>query len=212
VESDGVGPLNCMYQAFAVKQAQRIILNLGCSQMGYGLPAAIGASFASPGRRIICFEGDGSLQLNIHELQVVRHHKLPIKLFVYSNDGYLSIKNTQRGLFRGYLVASNKAGGLSCPDYVKVGRAYGIKTIRIHNHRDMERKIKYALSYSGPILVDIHADPDMVLTPKLQAKKLPDGTFISPPLEDMAPFLPEEEMKKNMLIPLWGNNPQKKKK
>ncbi len=204
VESDGVGPLNCMYQAFYVKPGQRIILNLGCAQMGYGLPAAIGAAFAAGGKkRIICFEGDGSLQLNIHELQVMKHHALPIKLFVYSNDGYLSIRNTQKGLFGGRLVATDASSGLTCPDFVKVGTAYGIKSIRINNHADMERKIKYALSYPGPILIDLNAARDLVLTPKLQTKKTGDGRFVSPPLEDMAPFLPESELKKYMLIPLW---------
>lgn len=203
VESDGVGPLNCMYQAFHVREGQRVILNLGCAQMGYGLPAAIGVSFAAKGRRVICLEGDGSLQLNIHELQVLKQHNLPIKLFVYSNDGYLSIRNTQKSLFGSFLVASDSSSGVVCPDYTKVGRAYGLKTIRIHNHRDMKRKILYALNYPGPILVDINAARDFVLTPKLQTKKMPDGSFVSPTLEDMAPFLSESELKENMIIDLW---------
>lgn len=207
VESDGVGPLNCMYQAFPVKKHQRIILNLGLAQMGYGLPAAIGVSFANPGKRVICFEGDGSLQLNIHELQTMKHHNLPIKLFVYSNDGYLSIRNTQIGLFESRFVASNAKSGLSCPDFVKVAKAYGLPAIRIHNHRDMEAKIRYALTYRGPMVVDINSVRDLALTPKVQTKKLPDGTFISPTLEYMAPFLSEEEMKENMIIPLWNEVP-----
>lgn len=206
VESNGVGPLNCMYQAFHVKKNQRIILNLGCAQMGYGLPAAIGTAFAAGGKkRVICFEGDGSLQLSVHELQVVKHHNLPIKLFVYSNDGYLSIRNTQIGLFGGTFVATHGKSGVTCPDYVKVAKAYGLPAIRIHNHADMERKIRYALSVKGPILVDIHASPNMTLTPKLQTQKRPDGSFVSPVLENMAPFLPEKELEENMLIPMWNN-------
>lgn len=205
VESDGVGPLNCMYQSFHVKRGQRIILNLGCAQMGYGLPAAIGAAFAAhKKKRIICFEGDGSLQVNIHELQVVKHHNLPIKIFVYSNDGYLSIRNTQKGLFEGRYVASNAKSGVSCPDYVRVAKAYGLKAIRIHNHQDMDRKIRFALAYQGPILVDINSVRDLALTPKVQTKKTSEGKFVSPALEDMAPFLPESEMKENMIIPLWS--------
>ncbi|MBI5449363.1 thiamine pyrophosphate-binding protein [Candidatus Gottesmanbacteria bacterium] len=204
VESDGVGPLNCMYQAFYVKSGQRIILNLGCAQMGYGLPAAIGVAFAvNKKRRIICFEGDGSIQLNIHELQVIKHHNLPLKIFVYSNDGYLSIRNTQKGLFGGRIVASDAKSGVSCPDIVKVAKAYGIRAIRIHSHLDMEKKIQYALKYAGPILVDIVAKRDLVLTPKVTAIKTADGHFISSALEDMAPFLTEEEMRENMIIPLW---------
>ncbi len=204
VESDGVGPLNCMYQTFFVKKNQRIILNLGLAQMGYGLPAAIGVAFASPGRRVICFEGDGSLQLNIHELQTMKHHHLPIKLFVYSNDGYLSIRNTQIGLFERRFVASNAKSGLSCPDFVKVAKAYGLPAIRINTHRDMERKIRLALAHKGPIVVDINAVRNLMLTPKVQTKKLSDGTFVSPTLEDMAPFLPDEEMRENMIIPSWN--------
>ena len=202
IESNGVGPLNCMYQAFYVKPKQRIILNLGCAQMGYGLPAAIGATFAANGQRIICLEGDGSLQMNVQELQVMKHHNLNIKLFIYSNEGYVSIKNTQKGLFGGKLVATDPKSGVSCPDYLKLGRAYGITSIRINNHKDMEQKIKYVLNYKGPIICDIHALPEMTLSQKLMAKKLPNGQFASPPLEDMGPFLPREEFK-NMLIKMW---------
>jgi len=204
VESDGVGPLNCMYQAFRVQTGQRIILNLGCAQMGYGLPAAIGASFATnKKKRIICFEGDGSLQLNIHELQVMKHHQLPIKLFIYSNDGYQSIRNTQKGLFNGVFVASNKASGVSSPDFVKVGKAYGIPSIRINNHTDMKRKIKQVLASKGPMLCNINTLRNVPLTYKLMTKRLPDGRFVSPPLEDMGPFLTRKELEENMFIPLW---------
>lgn len=204
VVSNGVGPLNCSYQALFIKKGQRIILNNGCAQMGYGLPAAIGVSFAAGlKKRVICFEGDGSLQLNIHELQVMKHHNLPIKIFVYSNDGYQSIVNTQKNLFEGRFTAVNSSSGVSCPDFVKIGKAYRIKSIRINNHKDMAKKIKYVLDYPGGILCDINAVRDLMLSPKLIAKKLPNGQFVSPPLEDMGPFLPREEFKKNMIIPLW---------
>jgi len=204
VVSNGVGPLNCSYQAFYVKPGQRIILNLGSSQMGYGLPAAIGVAFAASGKkRVICFEGDGSLQLNVHELQTVKHYNLPIKIFVYSNGGYLSIRNTQNTLFNGKYVASHPQSGLSCPDYFKVGKAYGIKTVRMKNHKDMEKKIKEVLEYPGPILCDINAVRDLMLTPRLMTQKKPDGTFVSPTLEKMYPFLSDEEFKQNMIIPLW---------
>ena len=167
------------------------------------MPAAIGATFAANGQRIICLEGDGSLQMNVQELQVMKHHNLNIKLFIYSNEGYVSIKNTQKGLFGGKLVATDPKSGVSCPDYLKLGRAYGITSIRINNHKDMEQKIKYVLNYKGQIICDIHALPEMTLSQKLMAKKLPNGQFASPPLEDMGPFLPREEFKKNMLIKMW---------
>jgi acetolactate synthase I/II/III large subunit len=106
-------------------------------------------------------------------------------------------------LFAGKKVAVCKDSGVSCPDIVKIGKAYGIETERINNHEDMEEKIKSVLNYPGPIICDINAVRELILSPKLMAKKLPNGQFISPPLEDMGPFLPREEFEKNMLIPLW---------
>jgi len=206
VLSDGIGPLNCSYQVLYIKPGQRVILNNGCAQMGYGLPAAIGACFASGKRRVVCFEGDGSIQLNIHELQIVKYYNLPIKLFVYSNDGYLSIRNTQKNLFGGRFVASDTKSGLSCPDILKVAKAYGLPTLRINNHKDMKRKIKKVLETKGPIVCDINSTRDLMLTPKLTTKKTPEGRFVSPPLEEMSPLLPENEFIKNMIIPLWKEN------
>jgi acetolactate synthase-1/2/3 large subunit len=203
VLSDGIGPLNCSYQALFVKKGQRIILNNGCAQMGYGLPAAIGASFASK-RRVICFEGDGSIQLNIHELQVMKHYNLPIKLFIYSNDGYMSIRNTQNNLFEKKHIASDSKSGVSCPDFIKLAKAYGFKTERINNHGEMKRKIKKILNTPGPIVCEINAVRDLALTPKLASRKRCDGQFESPPLEDMAPFLPRDEFEENMIIPVWN--------
>src|SRR3989344_2015618 len=204
VVSDGVGPLNCMYQDFHVKSGQRIILNNGTAQMGYGLPAAIGVAFAAnKKKRIICFEGDGSLQLNLHELGIMAHYKLPIKLFLYNNGGYLSIMNTQRGLFGGKFVGSNTESGVPTVDFIKLAKVYGFKTVKIKNHSDMVKGIKKVLKTPGPVFCEINSTRDTVLTPKLMAQKLPNGQFVSPPLEDMGPFLPRDEFKKNMLIPLW---------
>lgn len=203
VLANGVNVLNCSYQAFIVKKGQRIILNLGSAPIGYGLPAAIGVSFAfNNKKRIICMEGDGSIQVNIQELQTVRHYNLPIKIFIHSNGGYLSNRNTQKNLFGGRYVASGTDSHITSPDFVKVGKAYGIKSIRIKNHQEMKKKIKYVLNYPGPILCDINALKDMSLTPKLLTKKRADGSFYSPALEDMWPFLSKEELKEEMFIPL----------
>ncbi|HWY80306.1 MAG TPA: thiamine pyrophosphate-binding protein [Candidatus Sulfotelmatobacter sp.] len=204
VLANGVNVLNCSYQAFIVKKGQRVILNLGSATMGYGIAVAIGVSFALGNKkRVICMEGDGSIQMNIQELETIKYYNLPIKLFIHSNDGYLSNKGTQKNLFGGRYVGSGKDSGISCPDYVKVGKAYGIKSIRIKNHKEMKEKIKYVLDYPGPIICDISALKEMSLTPKLLTKKRADGSFYSPPLEDMAPFLSKEELKENMIIPLF---------
>lgn len=206
IVSNGVGPLNCSYQALTIKPGQRVILNNGCAQMGYGLPAAIGAAFAVKKRkRIICFEGDGSLQLNIHELETMKYYQLPIKLFIHSNDGYLSIRNTQDNLFGGVHVAVDSSSGVGAPDFVKVAKAYGLKAIRIYNHKNMKTKIRKVLDIPGPVVCDLHAMKNLQLTPKLTARRRADGQFESPPLEDMGPFLPRDEFKKNMIIHLWEN-------
>lgn len=204
VLANGVNVLNCSYQAFIVKKGQRVILNLGSATMGYSLPAAIGVSFALGNKkRVICMEGDGSIQMNIQELQAVKHYNLPIKIFIHSNDGYLSNKNSQKNLFGGKYVGSDPDSGISVPDFVKIGKAYGIKSIRINNHKEMKRKIKYVLDYPGPIICEINALKEMSLTPKLVTRKRADGSFYSPALEDMTPLLPREELKANMFIPLF---------
>jgi len=204
VLANGVNVLNVSYQALAVKKGQRVILNLGSATMGYGIAVAIGASFAQGmNKRVICLEGDGSIQMNIQELETIKYYNLPIKLFIHSNDGYLSNRGTQKNLFEGRYVGSGESSGISCPDFVKVGKAYGIKSIRINNHKDMKEKIKYVLDYPGPIICDINALKDLTLTPNLVTKKRKDGSFYSPPLEDMSPFLSKEEMKENMIIPVF---------
>jgi acetolactate synthase-1/2/3 large subunit len=203
VIANGINALNCSYQAFIVKEGQRILVNLGSAPIGYGLPMAIGVSFAFKNKkRIICIEGDGSIQTNIQELQTVKHYNLPIKIFIHSNGGYLSNVNTQKNLFGGRLVGSNEDSHITSPDFVKVGKAYGIKSIRMNNHKDMKEKIKYVLNYPGPIICDISALKNLSLTPKLLTKKKGDGTFYSPPLEDMWPFLSRDEISENMIIPM----------
>lgn len=193
----------CTYQALKFPQGTRILTNSGSAPMGYGLPAAIGACFARDKKKIICLEGDGSIQVNIQELQTVIHHQLPIKLFLYNNRGYVSIRLTQKGLFGGKYVASSPETGVSCPDFIKVAKAYGFKIERILNHDEMEAKIKKVLFTPGPVFCEIMISPDQGFWPKAASIKLPDGSFVSRPLEDMAPFLSREELKNNMFIPLW---------
>lgn len=193
----------CTYQVLDFPQGTRILNSSGSAPMGYGLPAAIGMCFARGKKPTICLEGDGSIQINIQELQTVIHNKLPIKLFIYNNAGYVSIRLSQKGLFEGRLVASSTDSGLSWPNMIEIARAYGIPTERINNHSEMERKIKKVLSGRGPILCEIMVSPDQGFWPKAASMKLPDGSFVSRPLEDMAPFLSRDELKKNMLIPLW---------
>lgn len=193
----------CTYQALDFPQGTRILTSSGSAPMGYGLPASIGACFARKKKKTICLEGDGSIQLNIQELQTVIYHKLPIKLFLYSNGGYVSIRLTQKGLFEGRIVASSQDSGVGIPNMLKIAKAYGFKTERINNHSEMERKIKKVLSTQGPVFCEVMTSSDQGFWPKAASMKLPDGSFVSRPLEDMAPFLSREELEENMLIPLW---------
>lgn len=199
VTSDGTA-FSCTLQAIKIKPGQRLISNIGCAAMGYGLPAAIGACIANGKERVICLEGDGSIQLNIQELQTVIHHNLPIKLFVINNDGYLAIRNTQDGFFKSHYVGSSPKSGISFPDMLKIAKAYGIPAVRVKNHFGMENKIKSVLNSKGPILCEIMMDPKQSLIPKVTSLMKPDGKMISKPLEDMYPFLPRQEFYENMII------------
>lgn len=187
------------FQAASVKQGQRIFANAGSASMGYDLPASIGAAVGRPGGRVICLAGDGSLQMNIQELQTVVHHQFPIKIFVLNNDGYLSCRLTQSNFFK-RLAGEGPTNGVSFPDAVKIGNAYGLKTFRAEGP-DFEKTIAQALAEEGPVICDVILDPKQGFEPKLSARQLPDGRIISPALEDLAPFLPPEELKENLLIP-----------
>ena len=189
----------CAYQAGIVKNGQRIFWNSGDASMGYGLPASIGATLSSKGRNVICLEGDGSIMMNIQELQTIKYNKLPIKIFVINNNGYSSIRQTQRNFFNGKMTGSGVDSGISVPDFIKIGKAFGLKTKRIKKPKTMEKEIKEVLQYKCPILCEVIVEKEYAFLPKLSAKKLPDGTMISPTLEDMYPFLDRKEFEENMI-------------
>ncbi len=185
------------FQAMRLRKGQRLFSNSGSASMGYDLPAAIGAAFARPGKRVICLAGDGSIQMNIQELQTVVHHRLPVKIFVLNNSGYLSMRMTQSGFFR-RLTGESAASGASFPDMVKVACAYGIPSIRIDRQSQLEQ-IDRALATDGPALIDVVLDRDQEFEPRSRARQLPDGRIVSPNLEDMYPFLDETELMDNVI-------------
>jgi acetolactate synthase-1/2/3 large subunit len=185
------------FQTIHLRKHQRLISNSGSASMGYDLPAAIGAAFARPGKRVICLAGDGSIQMNIQELQTVVHHHLPLKIFVLNNSGYLSMRMTQSGFF-GRLTGESAASGASLPDMVKVSCAYGIPSIRIDRQPQLSQ-IDRALATDGPALVDVVLDPNQEFEPRSRARQLPDGRIVSPNLEDMYPFLDESELMDNVI-------------
>ncbi len=185
------------FQAMRLQKGQRLFSNSGSASMGYDLPAAIGAAFARPGKRVICLAGDGSIQMNIQELQTVVHHGLPLKIFVLNNSGYLSMRMTQSGFFR-RLTGESAATGASLPDMVKVACAYGIPSIRIDRQSQLEQ-IDRALATDGPALIDVVLDRNQEFEPRSRARQLPDGRIVSPNLEDMYPFLDETELMDNVI-------------
>ena len=188
------------YQSIPIHVGMRMFANEACAAMGYGLPAAIGAAFAGgDGRTVVCLEGDGSIQMNLQELQTMVNYKLPIKLFVYNNGGYLSIKTTQKAFFDGFFVGSEEGSGIILPSFEKLAIAYGLPYFRLKNNQELEEKLPQVFSDNGPVLIEVMLDPFEVLGPKAASKRLPDGTMVSAPLEDMAPFLPREELNENMI-------------
>ena len=176
------------FQVGKVKKNQRYIWNSGDASMGYGLPAAIGACCANERKRTICLEGDGSIMMNLQELQTVLTNKLPIKLFILNNNGYISIQQTQRNFFEGRFTACTTTSGVEIPDFIKLGNAFGFKTVKIDKLDNLEHQIQEVLNIEGPVLCEVMLSPDYIFAPKLSAKKLADGTIVSPSLENMAPF------------------------
>jgi acetolactate synthase-1/2/3 large subunit len=188
------------FQAAALKKGQRLFSNSGCASMGYDLPAAIGAAVAHGGR-VICLAGDGSIMMNLQELQTVAHYGLRIILFVLNNGGYLSIRSTQSNFF-GQLIGEGPESGVSFPDFVKIAEAHGLPGLRIEG-AGFSRQIAQALASPGPIVCEVVLDRAQGFEPKLSSRKLADGRMVTAPLEDMAPFLPREEFHQNLLIPPW---------
>jgi acetolactate synthase-1/2/3 large subunit len=192
-----------LFQAGRVKRGQRMFWNSGCASMGYDLPAAIGACFANGKKDVVCLAGDGSLQMNIQELQTIAHYKLPIKLFVLSNSGYISIRQTQDAFFESRYVGCDSCSGVSFPDIEKLAEAYGLPGQVISSHHRLRDNIKAVLTAAGPQVCDVRLSANYKFEPKLSSERKPDGKIVSKALEDMYPFLDRDEFKSNMLIPEW---------
>lgn len=189
----------CTFQTAEIKENQRFFSNSGDASMGYDLPAAIGACMASGKRNTVCFAGDGSIMMNLQELQTIKHHNLPIKIFLLNNDGYISIKQTQNNFFEGRNTGAGTNSGVTVPDFVKVANAFDIEAFRITNHEDIDFAINKMLSEDKPMLCEVIVNPNYIFTPKLSSRKLEDGTMISPSLEDMYPFLDRQEFLSNII-------------
>lgn len=187
---------NVTYQVAENKKDQRIFWNKGNASMGYGLPAAIGACIASGRQEVICLEGDGSIMMNIQELQTIKEYNLPVKIFILNNKGYLSIRQTQTNLFDHHFVGCGADSYVTMPDFVSVVRAFGLDGVTISAPDNLETQIQQVLSMNGSVICNVLLEEDYFFSPKLSARRLEDGTMVSPPLEDMSPFLDREHYHK----------------
>lgn len=184
-------------QAFRVKKGLRIINSPGLGAMGFGVPASIGVCIASGRKRTVCINGDGGFFLNIQELEVVKRLNLPIKFFILDNNGYASIRATQKRFF-GRLTASSCDAGMTLPSIEKIAEGFGIKSVTIDNQKNIKERIKKILEYNGPLICRVICNPDQETKPRVSSKALPDGKIVSMPMENMYPFLHDEIIKKEL--------------
>ena len=187
--------------SFYIKKDQRFIINSAIASMGYCLPAAIGASIALGGKEVSLVTGDGSIQMNLQELQTIVTNKLPIHIFVINNDGYHSIRQTQTNLFDKHFVGIGpESGGLSFPDLSKLAAAYGYSYYSCHSNEELEESIAKTLGEDSFSICEVFCSSEQFFEPKSATKKLPDGSLVSPSLDDLAPFLSNEEKLANTLV------------
>lgn len=190
-------------QAYVIQKGSRMANNSAIASMGYGLPASIGTCIGGGRRTTICLEGDGSIMMNLQELQTVLTNRLPIKIFLINNNGYHSIRITQTNLFnKNFVGIGSQSGDLSFPEFKKIAEAFGYTYLCAHSNAEMKQAVDEALAMDGAVFCEIFTDTKQVWEPKSSTKRLADGTLVSPPLEDLAPFLPREELEKQMFIPM----------
>ncbi len=192
------------HQAYCIKEGTRFVVNSATASMGYGLPAAIGLCRAAKDAETICLEGDGSIMMNLQELQTIVTNRLPIKLFLINNQGYHSIRLTQGNLFSEHskVGIGPESGDLGFPEYRKIAEAFGFPYLEAHSNAEMKQAVDKALSTEGYVFCEIFTDTLQPWEPKSSTRRLEDGRLVSPPLEDLAPFLTREELAENMLIPM----------
>ena len=190
------------HQVLRFKPGQRFMTSTGLGEMGYGLPAAIGASFGSNNGDVLCLNCDGGMMMNLQELQTIVHHKLPIKIIVFNNDGYLMIKHTQKAMFQGRYAGTDTKSGVTCPDYTKLAKAFDIPAYQIRTWEDLDIVMPQVQAHTGPVMCEVFMHPEQLFLPKLSLAPQKDGSIVSPPIEDLSPLLSRKEMRENMIIGL----------
>ena len=189
----------CAMQSLHTNGKNRLFTSSGCCSMGFGLPGSIGAYYADPTKDVIIIAGDGGFQMNIQELQTIIHNKIPIKIFILNNNGYLAISLMQDNLFNGHRVGSTEDSGVSSPSFYKIATAYGMKSYYIETPNQLNLYMNEILSTSGPVLCEIKMCSDQLLIPRVQSTKNSDGEIVSSSLDNMFPYLTEVEMNIELL-------------
>lgn len=189
------------FQAARLQAGQRLWTNSGCASMGYDLPAAIGACIGRGRQEVTCLAGDGSLMMNLQELQTMAGNQLPIKLFILNNNGYSSIRQTHENFFGGHIVGAHPGSGVSFPDFGRLAAAFGLPFHRCERPEAIGSALAEVYATTGPVVCEVVLDEHHPFAPKLASRQLPDGRIVSPELDDMAPFLPEAERLANRYDP-----------
>jgi acetolactate synthase-1/2/3 large subunit len=200
VVSDAGSSYYVTSQALKIRDQQRYVTSGAQADMGFTLPAAIGVSVATDGGEVVGITGDGSFQMNIQELQTLVHHQLPVKLVVWNNNGYLSIRATQLKFFSGREIGTDPASGVSFPSTEKIATAYGIAFLRVSEQALLDDALSKMMTASGPMILEVMCPQNQEIIPTASSKKLPDGRMVSKPLEDMYPFLDRVEFLANMIV------------
>lgn len=190
------------HQVLAIKPPQRLLTSQGLGEMGFGLPGAIGASIARDHGEVLCLNCDGGIMMNLQELQTVVHHQLPIKIIIFNNDGYLMIKHTQKAVLQGRYAGTDRKSGVSCPDFRKLAQAFDLPSFQIRTWEDFDRDLPKIQASTGPLICEVFMHPEQFFHPKLGLSIQPDGSIISPPLEDLSPFIPRQLLQESLQVPL----------
>ena len=206
VTGDGTACITT-FQAAKLKRGQRLFSDSGSAPMGFDLPAAIGACIGAGRKRVVCVTGDGSVMLNLQEMQTIRGYDLPVKIFLLNNNGYHSIRQTQRNFFPGNDVGSGPESGVTFPDFQRVAYGFDVPFRRACEHGELAAAIRDTLREPGPAICELVLDLSQPFSPKVSSKRLPDGRMVTAPLEDMAPFLPRDEFLENMIVAPVGEDP-----
>jgi len=196
------------HQVLKIKPGQRLMTSTGLGEMGYGIPAALGASFATSKGEVLCLNCDGGMMMNLQELQTIAHYKLPVKIIIFNNDGYLMIKHTQKNIAKGRYAGVNRNSGVSCPDFSKLAYAFDFPSWQVRTWEDFDNMIPDFMNCETPAICEVFMDPEQFFVPKLGLSVQKDGSYISPTLEDLSPFLDREVLEINMLAGLHPKSKQ----